>query len=44
MIFGWSAFWWFDYYSGLNRHLRSHYRCVLKNSRLVVFDLQDDTE
>jgi len=40
IVFGWSAFWWFDYYSGLDLHLRSHYHCVLKNSRLVVFDLQ----
>ena len=40
MVFGWPAFWWLDYYSGLNRYLRSESRCVLKNSRLVVFDLQ----
>lgn len=40
MVFGWPAFWWLDYYFGLHRHLRSECRCVLKNSNLVVFDLQ----
>jgi glycosyltransferase involved in cell wall biosynthesis len=40
IVFGWPCFWWFDYYSRFYRHLRSHYRRVLKNSRLVVFDLQ----
>lgn len=40
MVFGWPAFWWLDYYSGLHRHLCSKFRCVLKNSRIVVFDLR----
>ena len=40
MVVGWPAFWWLDYYSGLHRHLRSKFRCVRKNSRLVVFDLR----
>ena len=40
MVFGWPAFWWLDYYSGLNRHLRSSSRCVIHNDRLVVFDLR----
>ena len=40
IVFGWSAFWWFDYYSELERYLRSHCRCVLKNTRLVVYGLQ----
>lgn len=40
MVFAWSAFWWLDYYSGLNAHLHSKYRCILKNDRLVVFELQ----
>ena len=41
MVFGWPAFWWLDYYSGLNRHLRSTFRCVLENDRVIVFDLRD---
>lgn len=40
IVFGWPAFWWLDYYSGLNRHLRSAFHCVLHNDRLVVFDLR----
>jgi hypothetical protein len=37
VAFGWPAFWWLDHYSGLREHLRSRYRCVLENDRLVVF-------
>jgi hypothetical protein len=40
MVFGWPAFWWLDYYAGLHKHLRSNYRCVLRNDLLIVFDLR----
>ena len=40
MVFGWPAFWWLEYYGGLREHLRSKFRCVLENERLVVFDLR----
>jgi glycosyltransferase involved in cell wall biosynthesis len=40
MVFGWPAFWWLDYYTGLHRHLRSNYRCVLQTELLIVFDLR----
>ena len=40
IVFGWPAFWWLDYYRGLHDYLRSHYRCVLENERLIVFDLR----
>ena len=39
-VFAWTAFWWLDHYAGLRRHLREHYRSVLENDRVVVFDLQ----
>jgi len=39
IVFASPAFWWLDYYSKLTRHLRSGFRCVLENERLVVFDL-----
>lgn len=39
MVIGWPAFWWIDYYSRLRNYLSSNFRCVLHNSRLVVFDL-----
>lgn len=35
----WPAFWWLDYYGAFHRHLRTTYRCVLENDRLVVFDV-----
>ncbi|MBU2648385.1 class I SAM-dependent methyltransferase, partial [bacterium] len=40
MVFGWPAFWWLDYYFKLHLHLRSKYRCVFKNDRIIVFDLR----
>ena len=40
MVFGWPAFWWLDYYAELHHYLRSKYNCVLKNDRLVIFDLR----
>jgi hypothetical protein len=40
IVCAWPAFWWLDYYVGLHRHLRSEFRCVLENDRLVVFDLR----
>jgi FkbM family methyltransferase len=39
IVFAWPAFWWLHYYTGLYDHLRSHYRSVQENDRLVVFDL-----
>ena len=39
IVFGWPAFWWLYHYAELNRYLHSEFRCVLKNSRLVVFGL-----
>jgi hypothetical protein len=39
MVFGWPGFWWLDYYEGLHRYLRSRYRCLLENERIVVFEL-----
>jgi len=38
-VFGWPAFWWFDYYIGFYRYLCLQFPCVLKNDRLVIFDL-----
>ncbi len=40
IVFVWSCFWWLDHYLGFHSHIRSHYRCVLENKRLVVFDLR----
>lgn len=40
MVFGWPAFWWLEYYSGLCTYLRSRFHCILNNDRLVAFDLR----
>jgi predicted O-methyltransferase YrrM len=40
IAFVWPAFWWLQHYSEFHRHLRSSYRCVLENDRLVVFALR----
>ncbi len=40
MVFGWPAFWWFDYYSRFCNYLHSKFPCVLESERLVVFDLR----
>ncbi|MCI0639009.1 MAG: class I SAM-dependent methyltransferase [Gemmataceae bacterium] len=41
MVFGWPTFWWLRYYVELHRYLRTRYRCVIENDRVIVFDLQD---
>ena len=40
IVFAWPAFWWLDHYEGLARYLTTNFRCALKNSRLVAFDLR----
>jgi glycosyltransferase involved in cell wall biosynthesis len=42
IVFAWPAFWWLDYYEGLRDYLGAKFRCALKNSRLVAFDLQHE--
>jgi glycosyltransferase involved in cell wall biosynthesis len=42
IVFAWPAFWWLDYYAGLRDYLGAKFRCPLKNSRLVAFDLQNE--
>lgn len=40
LVFAWPAFWWLDYYTAFTEHLRANFPLVLKNERIVVFDLQ----
>lgn len=40
IAFAWPAFWWLEHYGGLRDYLRSHFRCILENGRLVLFDLR----
>jgi glycosyltransferase involved in cell wall biosynthesis len=40
IVFAWPSFWWLDYYQTFHRELRTRYRCVLENKRVVVFSLK----
>ena len=40
IVFAWPAFWWLDHYIGFSKYLSSEFACVLRNSRLVAFDLR----
>lgn len=40
MVFAWPALPWLAYYPGLHHHLRSTYRCVLEDDRVIAFDLR----
>jgi glycosyltransferase involved in cell wall biosynthesis len=40
IIFIKPTFWWLDHYVGFNEFLRAHYKCILANDWLIVFDLR----
>jgi FkbM family methyltransferase len=40
LIFLWSAFWWLETYPRLFEELQSRSRCLLRNPRLLVFQLE----
>lgn len=40
IVIGWPAFWWLDCYKTFNSYLRSGFRCILENSRIIAFDLK----
>jgi len=40
IVFAWPCFWWLECYSEFARYLRAHYRSVVPNERLIVFDLR----
>jgi hypothetical protein len=44
LAFAWPAFWWLDYYPEFQAYIRSEFRCVLQNDRLVIFDLRGSPE
>ena len=41
LVFLWPAFWWLDHYAKLHHYLVSNFRCVLRNDRLMVFDMRN---
>jgi hypothetical protein len=40
IAFAWPAFWWLEHYAGFHQHLCANFPCLLRNERLVVFDLR----
>jgi hypothetical protein len=40
LVVAWTAFWWLDHYAALHEYLRAKFRCILRNERLVLFDLR----
>lgn len=41
IAFGWPAYWWLDHYADFAQYLRSTYRCLADNDRMIVFDLRE---
>jgi SAM-dependent methyltransferase len=44
VVVAWPAFWWLDHYAGLSRHLRSRFRPLLENDRVIVFEQAEGSE
>ena len=40
LVIGWPEFWWLDYYKEWSEYLHANFPCLLKNERLVIFDLR----
>jgi len=40
LVFAWPSFWWLDYYSEFNRHIRARSRCILDDRNIIAFDLR----
>jgi glycosyltransferase involved in cell wall biosynthesis len=43
IVFGWPVYWWFDYLRGFYDYVRSRYRRVVENDRIVAFDLRSQS-
>jgi hypothetical protein len=39
LVFGAPAFWYFDHYAGFSRYVVERFSCLLRNERIIVFDL-----
>lgn len=40
IVFVWPYLWWLDHYKDFAEHLRTNYRCVANDARLVAFNLR----
>ena len=43
IVFTSSQLWWLDHYSKLKEHLVSKYWCVLRNERLIIYRLSEQS-
>ena len=41
IVFAWPSFWWLEYYPEFHMYLRAHFKCVLENERIIVFNLRE---
>ena len=41
MIFRPQTYWWLNYFTALNEHLRLHYTCRSETDQFIVFDLRE---
>lgn len=39
IVFAWPAFWWLEHYKGFYEHLKKEFKIILRNDRLIIFDL-----
>lgn len=40
IVFTWAAFWWLEYFKGLQIYLETNFRCIKNDSAIIVFDLK----
>ncbi len=40
IVFWYTAFWWLDHYAQFEHYLKENFNRILKNDRLVIFDLR----
>jgi hypothetical protein len=40
LVIAWPAFWWLSYYREFANHVNEHFRRVLENDRVIIFDLR----
>jgi hypothetical protein len=40
IVFAWRMFWWLDYYKGFRDHLQAHFRTVLDDRHVIIFELR----
>jgi hypothetical protein len=39
LAIAWPAFWWLDHYAELHAHVSERFRCLLRNERVILFDM-----